>query len=246
MALAIPRPLVEFILLGPEDDRRQLQDSPILGDVWLEFARNPAAALELLITPFREHAAGSVASALSEYSLLPKGGLADPDIAYLQGIIAARLSFEEVLRFVVPMTSWWGDRRISQAVGEYAGDRTRMEADIQHLLGAARNWQSKTHHVSMRDVETRKRYIALAGLILWAARQTPPKGKTPADADEQIGRILRTRNLERAIADGLVSVFGRLQTPVTANLVWTISLNRPATPAISKSVPAVKADAAPK
>jgi len=59
MALAIPRPLVEFILLGPEDDRRQLQDSPILGDFWLEFARNPAAALELLITPFREHAAGT-------------------------------------------------------------------------------------------------------------------------------------------------------------------------------------------
>ena len=43
MAISIPRTLVEFILLGPEDDRRQLQDSPILGDVWVEFARNPAA-----------------------------------------------------------------------------------------------------------------------------------------------------------------------------------------------------------
>ena len=61
MAIKIPRTLVEFILLGPEDDRRQLQDSPILGDVWIEFAKNPDARLELLITPYKEQAAGIVA-----------------------------------------------------------------------------------------------------------------------------------------------------------------------------------------
>ena len=54
MPLAIPRPLVEFILLGPDDDRRQLQDSPILADVWLAFAKNPGAPQELLITPYKE------------------------------------------------------------------------------------------------------------------------------------------------------------------------------------------------
>ena len=36
MAIPIPSPLVEFILLGPLDDLLQLQDSPILGDVWVE------------------------------------------------------------------------------------------------------------------------------------------------------------------------------------------------------------------
>ena len=38
MAIEIPSSLVDFILLGPSDDRRQLQDSPILGDVWVAFA----------------------------------------------------------------------------------------------------------------------------------------------------------------------------------------------------------------
>ena len=52
MPIGIPRSLVEFILLGPEDDRRQLQDSPTLGDVWVEFAKKPAKALELLITGY--------------------------------------------------------------------------------------------------------------------------------------------------------------------------------------------------
>ena len=41
MPIPIPGPLVDFILLGPFDDRRQLQDSPILGDVWAEFGIGP-------------------------------------------------------------------------------------------------------------------------------------------------------------------------------------------------------------
>ena len=47
MALSIPSRLVEFILLGPVDDRRQQQDSPILGDVWIAFAKQPAERLDL-------------------------------------------------------------------------------------------------------------------------------------------------------------------------------------------------------
>ena len=43
MATDVPRWLVEFILLGPEDDRRQLQDSPILGDVWIDSVVNIGA-----------------------------------------------------------------------------------------------------------------------------------------------------------------------------------------------------------
>ena len=66
MGLKIPRLLVEFILLGPEDDRRQLQDSPILGDVWVEFARQPEKRLELLITPHKEQAAAETANALNK------------------------------------------------------------------------------------------------------------------------------------------------------------------------------------
>jgi serine protease AprX len=50
MALTIPRAAVEQILLGPIGDRRQLQDSPILGDVWVAFAEKPHERQDLLIT----------------------------------------------------------------------------------------------------------------------------------------------------------------------------------------------------
>jgi serine protease AprX len=57
MVIPIPRSFVEFILLGPTDDRRQLQGLPILGDVWIAFATTPDKPLELRITPSREQPA---------------------------------------------------------------------------------------------------------------------------------------------------------------------------------------------
>ena len=66
MPISLPRKFVESILLGPMNDRRQLQDSPILGDVWVAFADKPDKPHELLITPHRERAAGIVAIAIDE------------------------------------------------------------------------------------------------------------------------------------------------------------------------------------
>ena len=60
------RALVEFVLLGPTNDRRQLQDSPVLGDVWIAYAAKPAAPMDLLITPYKERPAGPVASLIAK------------------------------------------------------------------------------------------------------------------------------------------------------------------------------------
>src|SRR5437764_12553258 len=98
--IEIPRKVVEFILPCPEDDRRQLQDSPILGDVWVEFARNPGRKLELLITPYKEYAAGTVARALSNWS-----EIRNADIAYLQGLVEPRLKCEDVVGLDLPSTN---------------------------------------------------------------------------------------------------------------------------------------------
>lgn len=88
MPLSVPRQLVEFILLGPSEDRRQLQDSPVLGDVWIAFGNKPAARLDLLISPYMTKHAGAVAAAIDKG--LGHGETEDPDIAYLQGLVAAR------------------------------------------------------------------------------------------------------------------------------------------------------------
>src|SRR3546814_14967169 len=63
--LSIPTKLVEYLLLGPAYDQRQLQDSPLLGDVWLAFARRPRSRQDLLITPHMATTAASVAKQLA-------------------------------------------------------------------------------------------------------------------------------------------------------------------------------------
>ena len=118
MGLKVPRTLVEFILLGTEDDRRQLQDSPILGDVWAEFAKRPGERLELLISPYKEEIAANAAQHLQ--NAIRRERADEPaNIAYLQGIVAARLSLDEVIQHVVPVTYWWGESRIVEQVRDY-------------------------------------------------------------------------------------------------------------------------------
>ena len=60
------RALVELVLLGSSDDRRQLLDSPILGDVWIAYALKPASAMDLLITPNKDCPAGPAAFLIAQ------------------------------------------------------------------------------------------------------------------------------------------------------------------------------------
>ena len=243
MAITVPRSLVEFILLGPEDDRRQLQDSPILGDVWVEFAKAPDQPLELLITPYKDNAAAVVAAALAAEDKLD-----DASVAYLQGIVAAKLRFDEVLRYVVPMTDWWVGRKTGDKIIAYFADKKTLFRDLKEVLDAARAWADKNRDiaVSLSDLGPRIRYIALAGIIVWAASQRADGSRaSSASSEDLLKRILATANLEKEIAESLLGVYQAKELGgKKEGLVWTVSLNRRATPAVVRSVPAVKADAA--
>jgi serine protease AprX len=117
MAIEIPHALVDYFLLGPPDDRRQMQDSPILNDVWAAFAQTPDEWVDLLITPYKDKTASDVALAIQKQ--LERSPEDDPNVAFLQGIVAARLYFREVLRVVVPMTDWWHSPRTQQELQIY-------------------------------------------------------------------------------------------------------------------------------
>src|SRR5688572_32412392 len=127
----IPGTLVDLILLGAADDRRQLQDSPILGDVWLAYAANPAGIQDLLITPHKTATAGQVAREVSERLKRTRiDKTKRSQVAYLQGIVAARLYLDELLRALVPLTQWWDEHGIQKTLAELkpAALRKRLEA----------------------------------------------------------------------------------------------------------------------
>jgi hypothetical protein len=266
MAIPIPTALVEFILLGPLDDRRQLQDSPILGDVWVAYGKSPGAALDLLISPFRTQHAGSVAGEIED-GLVSGNGRSN--IAYLQGLVVARLTFEEVLRVVVPLTSWWinkwteDETQLKQNESHIQGaDEPKTEPPLEHelsgynvdkvvsvldnLLRSATLWHLKEDSDEVLESPSPlDRFVALMALIVWAGDH-PSSDDPSSDTEKQISLVLRSSQANlRPLAQRIVSLIETmLQDGKREQRVWQVSLNRSAMPALTKSIPAVKADAA--
>jgi serine protease AprX len=262
--IPIPSPLVEFILLGPLDDRRQLQDSPILGDVWVEFGKTPDKTLDLLISPYKGQHAGYVAGTIDEGLGKDKSGDHDADIAYLQGLIVAGLTFEQMCEIVVPKTKWWLQRwsdyketwgknnakskrkaKPTHEIHKYIGKPAVVVAFVKKVLDAAAAWHFKTEQRRLNELPAFERFIALAGLVLWGGVNDLPKEQQ----DRQTTVDLITYILENATPEAITKCLGRLPDRMLDDrpeqpLVWQISMNRIAMPAINKSVPAVKADAA--
>lgn len=248
MAISLPRSLVEFILLGPTNDRRQLQDSPILGDVWIAYGNDPDGALELLITPDREEPAGAVAIAIDRK--LRHREEPTPNIAPLHNIVAARLKFEDVFRVVMPMTTWWHEKQIQKQYESFKKESEnpiRLNGVISAVVDLAREWSAKED--STREINFAAellpafdRFIALSGLVLWAANRKSPKGRkfTKDEMKVELGRVPA-----QAIHDEVQKCLKWIDKSGAGDtLVWQIARNRPAMPALVRSIPAVKADAA--
>jgi len=306
MAIPIPSPLIEFVLLGPLDDRRQLQDSPILGDVWVAFGQEPDKRLDLLIVPYRTAHPGQVAGVIEDAFLGPddqntstsKGPLptweeliaseaarkkmeadkiekeeeSDEDrrVAYLQGLVVARLTFAEVLTIVGPKTRWWLDNRSaledepekeakSQSEGEVPAESkptdriqtkhlrpfniTAATHLISRMMKMVRAWNDKKPPADETFIPF-ERFLVLMGLIEWASTAKKPEDFKTLRTEQQIDNILNEATPEK-VGNVLVNLTKEMLADKTSDpLVWQVSLNRRALPALSRSVPAVKADAA--
>ena len=254
---ASSRAFVELVLLGPTNDRRQLQDSPVLGDVWIAYARKPSSAIDLLITPHRTSPAGPVAKRISERIKKMKMEREDDElskIAYLQGLVAAKLFFEELLRVVVPMTTWWNEDKVQKQLKEDFATGSRLKKRVQTIL----NWvQAENEDEEAEAAEGfieftgLDRYISLAAIILWAARENKTKNLT-LSADEALAQLSKSDPVAQPIGDVFKAMLAVPKTPSTKaptgdeekRRIWQVSLNRKALPAVVRSVPAVKGDAA--
>lgn len=245
------RELVDLVLLGPTGDRRQLQDSPVLGDVWLAFARDPKRRMDLLITPYHDHAAGPVAMALAnalrqfaQSQQMTKHVLAtylkDISVAYLQGLVAARLSFEELLTIVGPRTFWWKDRDVQKSLLKSAAEQ-RLLLCLEQLRTWARakaGEEKEKVAKELANLSAQDRYIALAGIILWQAEASSDEKGLNQLADLPANAVAeRLQRLLFAIEDAKIPVKEQ-------GTIWQVSLNRTAMAALQRSIPAVKGDAA--
>lgn len=259
------RALIELVLLGPSNDRRQLQDSPVLGDVWIAYSVKPAEQMDLLVTPYRERPAGPVAVLISNRLRELKAGPKEngklkagkkkqevakgqnAQVAYLQGLVAARLYFEEVIRVIVPVTEWWRDQKIQDGLAAYTRGKT-LEARIQTVINWAHAPNEEAQAAAAEafsDFTSLDRYVSLAGIILWAGQQPPTRSSSGA-----VGDALAKIKSPQPIVKTLREIFDKIANDMGLESfrkepqIYQVSLNRRAMPALDKSVPAVKGDAA--
>ena len=174
---------------------------------------------------------------------LPRKKGQEAHVAYLQGLVAARLFFREVLRVIVPMTQWWRDRKVQDGLQAYTPEKLspRIKAIIKWAQANDEDTQAKLAE-AFADFTALDRYVALAGIILWAGMQD---GKATASGGG-IGDLMAKIEGPDAIVEELQQLFEEIlrdSFPEEAQ-IWQVSLNRKAMPALERSVPAVKADAA--
>lgn len=214
--------------------------------MWIAYAMRPTDAIDLLITPHKSQAAGPVAVKISKRLNrvgLEHGPGQNSQIAYLQGLVAARLFFEELMRVIVPMTQWWHDHKEKDNLKKYGGD-SQLDEMIQAVIDWTRaksedeEIQASSAFAAFNSLD---RYVSLAAIILWAATEAKKKKSVVGAAD-----ALAKLKSPRPIVKRLGEVFGKiLETPDPAPpQIWQVSLNRKAIPALSRSVPSVKGDAA--
>lgn len=271
---SIPAKLVEHILLGPANDQRVLQDSPVLGDVWLAYAADPAGIQDLLVTPHRDATAAEVAECVSS-GLKRIGRTSERQkerakIAYLQGIVAARLYFDEVLRALVPQTQWWVQGNVAARLRSDGPQAIRES--IHRVLAPERFRAARAQGAGVdtktasEDFSALHRYVALAGLVSWAGSlkrpAEEPKGKGPQEKEDEIEKVFsiylphideivdrmfalfRIVEADKALAEGESKRDEQEEEEEKKPKIFQVSLNRRASPALDRSVPAVKADAA--
>ena len=257
----IPPELVEYLLLGPADDRRVLQDSPLLGDVWAAFADDPGSIQDLLITPHKEATAAEVAYKISS-ALVREGERKGvrAKVAYLQGVVGVRMYFDEVLHILVPLTQWWYQPKVRDVLAKAGIEGLLRDAErLKQLLEAAANMQTAALTPRRWNFTSLERYIALAGLIYWIGRQ-PRTEKLHSIEVKDACELFRPHIAE--IVAGMFELYKTVQADTHAlraehaddfgddafdgsnGYIFQVSLNRLAATALDRSVPAVKGDAA--
>lgn len=164
--MRVERDWLRTLIFGTDEARRFTQDSPILPDVWLVaglfYCTDPAARVDLLVTPFQRTSPSEVAAVMSR-RLDRLGHSTSPNISESsewreedQGIwstsqierravlrnyrtiavnqtnVVAALTLEELIIAVLPLTPWW-QRNILGASSDPKGIDAEAKAADRHV-----------------------------------------------------------------------------------------------------------------
>lgn len=269
MAHRLPPQIIDLLLLGAPERRRQLQDLPILGDVWSHVADKPDLPPDLLIIPARGHATADVARLLKAPGERHNRGRGDISVAFIEGIIVATLSLRDLVEFVIPATKWW-----KGIEDDWQPEAKRTSPKLAQWISAEiRNLLPRPAEISPADVSRRRaefapnssaeaaaRMGALIGTFVAAQvemkehpeRQTPnwsDFGPDPQRIFRAVVDFFEPERIARLGVSALQTIFDnyhglKRDGADHRGAIFQVTTNRVAEMALWDSVPAIKADAA--
>jgi serine protease AprX len=221
--------------------QRFTQDSPIMPDVWLAYAKaDRDVPIDIILTPHAGHAPGQIALLLEERLTHFNAADAGSDkirekalIAYSRSSVVAKVTFAELLKVVIPMTSWW--RGLPENYRTFAAVQSRLlnlketQLEFKEFANTSAEWEYF-------------RFIVLAGFIdKW--RELPDPDYTAEILQKTTGNLYDVQEITRAFLK-LLQSFKAIPPKIDGAAVWSISRNRLSQIALFGSRPAIKADAA--
>ena len=250
--------VVNRILYGCGDRQRFTQETPILVEVWQRYAADPGIAQDLLITPQRSTSAVALLRDLitpekdDDKQALRKSARFAP----LQSFLAAKLTFREVIHYLLPRTEW-----ATKAWDAFAGKVTPDFAEIafRQVLVSALSVDAINHYKAVSALtESGEPEAPLRGQFLDIARTLTMTAILYVAQRPGFPRIRMVRELydhRNEIVGCIKELLGRLPAlaraagpdPRTGRLpplIWRISNNRPIRLADENARATVKADAA--
>jgi serine protease AprX len=245
----IERSVLEDLIFSRAPMRRYTQDCPILPDVWFEYGRNPLAQVDLLLTPRRGITPGQAATAIQSRLGQERGSpswaarhndeSSATQLVYSQSTVAGLFWFDELVRVILPLSVWERTYRTEETTSlaeQWLGlpatspeERATLAADLQSMESGGRLERAAELVWMIRIVGTIER-----------ARQQTQAGEADDVADAPLDRAAAS-DLVAAVVDLLADAppLG----PATSS-IFSVSRNRKTMPAVWRSVPAIKADAA--
>jgi serine protease AprX len=220
-------PGLDCLIFGGQGVRRFTQDSPVLPDVWVAYWEEPGRPQELLLTPYAKRSASDLASAIRERlarrsdDATAQTSRQPSRISYTATYVAVSLTYDELLWVALPLTRWWRRKLGLEA-----------EEGVDPLLAAPERSLSKPEERRTGLSGPRAQltwFVELAGLLAIGRDAVGKPHPTLSDRAEALRKLIAGRDR-----------VGAQEKP----LLWTISRNRIARPAISRSRSSIKADAA--
>jgi serine protease AprX len=212
-------------VFGVQQMRRYTQDSPVMPDVWLAYGKHPTARVDLLLEPHREAGAAALALALQQTPMTAERPVMR--LAYNQSHVAAKLTFEELVCGVLPLSRWWRDYL-------WPADTE----DVGVLLAERRHTIIDGLKNPMREQGRRAVGNELPGALIWFVGIV---GRIELEREE---RELPEEPYELLVDAAAERLSGLVRDTGEPPSLWAVNRNRPARPAIWRSRVTVKADAA--